>query len=56
MIDGYLSFNKTQFDRHFFPVLLCLKIVFAMAKKERELPEILELDFTITDESVNRYG
>ncbi|WP_165027053.1 hypothetical protein [Dysgonomonas sp. ZJ279] len=26
-----------------------------MAKKERELPEVLEYDFIITDESVNRY-
>lgn len=27
-----------------------------MAKKERELPAVLEHDFIITDESVNRYG
>ena len=27
-----------------------------MAEKKRELPAILEMDFTITDESINRYG
>ena len=27
-----------------------------MAKKDRQLPEVLERDFIITDESVNRYG
>ncbi|NDW10459.1 HK97 family phage prohead protease [Dysgonomonas sp. 520] len=27
-----------------------------MAENKRELPEVLEIDFTITDESVNRYG
>ncbi|MFT4223302.1 HK97 family phage prohead protease [Dysgonomonas sp.] len=27
-----------------------------MAENKRELPKVLEIDFTITDESVNRYG
>ncbi len=56
MINRYLLIIKPRFDKPVYSYLLCLKFISKMAKKERELPEILEFDFIITDESVNRYS